>query len=152
MRLGLSGTRRFGRSGTRDSDYRERGIVANPQKCAPNHAPSNYANREESFGFLLTHLGSVRNIDAGGRGSRPTDQSVDLLESVIRTSCFHSGSAGDWSAASGTVGGAFRATEQRPFGWAIGADVAVRAKARLAATLSFRSASAPCRLASGDQQ
>ncbi|OYX52713.1 MAG: hypothetical protein B7Y97_00825 [Sphingomonas sp. 32-66-10] len=56
MRLGLSGTAGFGRSGTRDSDYRERGILASPQKSARNRLPSNYANRKESFGLLLTRI------------------------------------------------------------------------------------------------
>src|SRR3546814_18891893 len=56
MGLGLSGTCRFGRSGTRDSDYRERLIATKPRKSAWNHPPSNYANRKESFGFLLTLL------------------------------------------------------------------------------------------------
>lgn len=152
MGLGLSGTPGLGRSGTRDSDYRERGIVANPQKAARNHAPSNYANREESFGFLLTPLGRVRNIDGGEGGRRPIGQPVDLLESVIRTSCFHSGSAGDWFVGSGSVGEARHAIDQRSFGCAIDAGVAARAKDRIAATVPFEGAPAPRGLLFGDQQ
>ena len=59
MRLGLSGTAGFGRSGTPESDYREREPLEKPQKSARNRPPSNYANRKESFGFLLTARAAV---------------------------------------------------------------------------------------------
>ncbi|OYW82814.1 MAG: hypothetical protein B7Z20_13425 [Sphingobium sp. 32-64-5] len=59
MRLGLSGTPGFGRSGTQDSDYREHKTLANPQKSSRNRPSSNYANRKESFGFLLTRRAPV---------------------------------------------------------------------------------------------
>jgi hypothetical protein len=52
MRHGLSGTARFGRSGTESSDYREPEWPPNPQKSGPEFA-LNLANKE-SFGFLLT--------------------------------------------------------------------------------------------------
>ena len=64
MRFGLSGTAGFGRSGTRDSDFRERAILASPQKSSRNRLPSNSANRKESFGFLLTLLQPVDNRGA----------------------------------------------------------------------------------------
>ena len=66
MRFGLSGTAGFGLSGTRDSDFRERAILAKPQKSSRNRPPSNDANRKESFGFLLTLLQPVDNLGATG--------------------------------------------------------------------------------------
>ena len=54
MRHGLSGTPRVGRSGTRSTDYREHFLPGNPQKTERNRPLSNYPNRKESFGFLLT--------------------------------------------------------------------------------------------------
>lgn len=71
MRLGLSGTAGFGRSGTRDSDFRERAILAKPQKSSQNRPPSNNANRKESFGFLLTARAAVDD-DAASQPARHT--------------------------------------------------------------------------------
>ena len=54
MRHGLSGTPGVGLSGTGNTDYREHFSPENPQKSARNQPLSNYPNRKESFGFLLT--------------------------------------------------------------------------------------------------
>ncbi|TPG52589.1 hypothetical protein EAH76_11880 [Sphingomonas glacialis] len=54
MLIVLSGTDRHVLSGTQESSYREPECARNPQKSARNWHPSNGANREESFGFLLT--------------------------------------------------------------------------------------------------
>lgn len=73
---GLSGTARFGRSGTGSSDYREPKLPANPQKrwrCGP----PNYANKE-SFGFLLTESSLLIHGDAppnAPRANRLSDRS-----------------------------------------------------------------------------
>src|SRR3546814_1327428 len=79
MGLGLSGTCRFGRSGTRDSDYRERLIATKPRKSAWNHPPSNYANRKESFGFLLTHSDAGNRTCAGRRIVRWSEKPLGFL-------------------------------------------------------------------------
>ena len=76
MRLGLSGTAGFGRSGTLGTDYRERLVSAKPQKSSRNRAPSNSANRFESFGFLLTAYAAVDGaapLPASARNQRTTD-------------------------------------------------------------------------------
>ncbi|QDL91067.1 hypothetical protein FDP22_04260 [Paroceanicella profunda] len=69
MRHGLSGTPGVGRSGTRNTDYREHLSPENPQKTARNHPLSNYPNRKESFGFLLTARVAVE--DTAPFGQRP---------------------------------------------------------------------------------
>src|SRR3546814_7429848 len=93
MGLGLSGTCRFGRSGTRDSDYRERLIATKPRKSAWNHPPSNYANRKESFGFLLTHSDAGHRTCAGRRivrwSEKPlgsSEEHTSELQSIMRNS------------------------------------------------------------------
>lgn len=67
MRHGLSGTSRFGRSGTRNTDYREHCSPENPQKTARNWPLSNYPNRKESFGFLLTAHAAVDDTASSGQ-------------------------------------------------------------------------------------
>ncbi|TDN78446.1 hypothetical protein EV664_11767 [Stakelama pacifica] len=69
MRHGLSGTPGVGRSGTRNTDYREHFFPENPQKSARNQPLSNYPNRKESFGFLLTARAAVE--DTAPFGQRP---------------------------------------------------------------------------------
>ena len=152
MGFGLSGTPGLGRSGTRTSDYRERAISANAQNSAPNQAPSNYANREESFGFLLTRSGAAHAVHADRYAGDSAEKPAGFLEFLTRMSCSHVSLRGGWFGSSRAVGVACRATGQRSFGCAIGADVAARASARTAATLSFDGASPPCDRVFGDQQ
>ena len=59
MTLVLSGTARVVRSGTAESSYREPGLLVTTGNHTAIPAPSNHANRKESFGFLLTHRGPV---------------------------------------------------------------------------------------------
>ena len=66
MTLGLSKTARLGPSETRSSAYRKPDSARNPQKSATNRLLSNFANRTESFGFLLTLLQPVDNRGATG--------------------------------------------------------------------------------------
>jgi len=76
MRLGLSGTAGFGRSGTLGTDYREHLVSAKPQKSSRNRTSSNSANRFESFGFLLTVYAVVDDaapLPASALNQRTTD-------------------------------------------------------------------------------
>ena len=87
MRLGRSGTVRIGRSGTADSDYRERPTPGNPQKTARNRDSSNHPNREESFGFLLT-ADALVDPDHQGTGCKvvavvPIDDSPTAIPSHV---------------------------------------------------------------------
>ncbi|MEQ1725893.1 MAG: DUF2840 domain-containing protein [Sphingopyxis sp.] len=72
MRHGLSGTAKFGRSGTGSSDYREPKSPSNPQKRWHSR-PLNLANKE-SFGFLLTTTRLWTDGDAPPR--EPTEQTL----------------------------------------------------------------------------
>src|SRR3546814_12523051 len=129
MGLGLSGTCRFGRSGTRDSDYRERLIATKPRKSAWNHPPSNYANRKESFGFLLTHSDAGNRTCAGRRIARWSDKPLGFL--IFRSpelSAWPLEAA--WLAASAAPGEAVSTQSQRLFGGEIDAEVTARADPR----------------------
>ena len=75
--LGLSVMARFGLSVMPESDYREFHSLANPWNRSRNRVPSNYANREEYFVFLLTALRAVEN--SSRRGSRRAPLSPSLL-------------------------------------------------------------------------
>ena len=66
MRLVLSGTAGVVRTGTPDSSYREPKVLVKHGNHEEIPAPSNHANRKESFGFLLTFLQPVDNLGATG--------------------------------------------------------------------------------------
>lgn len=72
-----------------------------------------------------------------GRAIHPTEKPVALIEILIRTSCPEGGLVGDWSAGSGAAGEACRLTGRRYLGCEIDADMAGRARARLASVLPF---------------
>lgn len=55
----LSGTGRVVLSGTEESSYREPRATVTCGNCSANPTPSNHANREESYGFLLTRRAVV---------------------------------------------------------------------------------------------
>ena len=66
MTLVLSGTARVVRTGTAESSYWEPGLPITNGNYSAIPAPSNHANRKESFGFLLTLLQPVDNRGATG--------------------------------------------------------------------------------------
>lgn len=67
MRVVLSGTARLVLSGTGESSYQEPRGPRNPQISAANRGSSNNANKEESFGFLLTPGVGVESAPTWGR-------------------------------------------------------------------------------------
>lgn len=81
MRHGLSGTSRLGRSGTRNTDYREHFLPGNPQKTGRNQPLSNYPNRKESFGFLLTARAAVE--DTASSGQQPARRNRAVLIAAL---------------------------------------------------------------------
>ena len=62
MRLGLLKTAGFGRLKTGGSAYKKPGFLITNWYKRWNHPPSNYANRKESFGFLLTRRAPVDSL------------------------------------------------------------------------------------------
>jgi site-specific DNA-methyltransferase (adenine-specific) len=96
-------------------------------------------------GHYVSHDGGPRLMrsvihlrNCHGRAIHPTEKPTALLEILIRTSCPESGLVGDWFAGSGAAGEACRLTARRYLGCEIDADMAERARARIAAVLPFR--------------
>lgn len=75
-----------------------------------------------------------------GRAIHPTQKPVDLLETLIRTSCPPNGLVGDFFAGSGAVGEACLMTGRNYIGCEIDAGYASAASARLAGLLPLGSA------------
>ncbi|WP_110754728.1 DNA-methyltransferase [Phyllobacterium leguminum] len=75
----------------------------------------------------------VRNCH--GRAIHPTEKPSALLEILIRTSCPEGGLVGDWFAGSGAAGEACRLSGRRYLGCEIDADMARKARARIASVL-----------------
>jgi site-specific DNA-methyltransferase (adenine-specific) len=80
----------------------------------------------------------IRLRNCHGRAIHPTEKPTALLEILIRTSCPEDGLVGDWFAGSGAAGEACRLSGRRYLGCEIDADMAERARARIAAVLPFR--------------
>lgn len=78
-----------------------------------------------------------------GYAIRPTQKPVPLLEILIRTRCPPGGLVGDWFAGSGAAGEACRLTGRRYLGCEIDADMAERARARIASVLPFTEGARP---------
>lgn len=84
---------------------------------------------------LMRSVIYVRNTH--GRAIHPTEKPSALLEILIRTSCPPGGLVGDWFAGSGAAGEACRLSGRRYLGCEIVADIAARARARIASVLPF---------------
>lgn len=78
---------------------------------------------------LMRSVLVVRNCH--GRAIHPTEKPVELLETLIRTSCPSGGLVGDWFAGSGAVGEACLRTGRRYLGCEIDAAMALLARNRL---------------------
>lgn len=70
-----------------------------------------------------------------GRAIHPTEKPVGLIDIPVRTSCPSGGLVGDWFAGSGAAGEACRLSGRRYLGCEIDADMAEKARARIAAVL-----------------
>lgn len=70
-----------------------------------------------------------------GRAIHPTEKPAGLLEILIKTSCPPGGLVGDWFAGSGAGADACQLTGRRYVGAEIDADMAARARDRLASSL-----------------
>ena len=92
-RHGLSGTARFGPSGTESSDYREPPSASNPQNASPCHALNN-ANTESS-GFLLTGRHPATPGDTAPR-VQVADGVFDKPRLTHVTLVWHKGRREDW--------------------------------------------------------
>ena len=90
---GLSGTSRFGPSGTESSDYRVPKSASNTQNASSCHALNN-ANAE-SFGFLLTDQHSELRRDTAPR-SPVTDGLSNHRQLTHVTLVWHKGRREDW--------------------------------------------------------
>ncbi|WP_296739744.1 site-specific DNA-methyltransferase [Mesorhizobium sp.] len=95
-------------------------------------------------GHYVSHDGGPRLMrsviyarNAHGRAIHPTEKPSSLLEILIRTSCPEGGLVGDWFAGSGAAGEACRLSGRRYIGCEIDADMAARARARIATVLPF---------------
>lgn len=95
-------------------------------------------------GHYLSHDGGPRLMrsvifarNVHGRAIHPTEKPAALLEILIRTSCPEGGLVADWFAGSGAAGEACRLTGRRYLGCEIDADMAEKARARIAAVLPF---------------
>lgn len=95
-------------------------------------------------GLYASHDGGPRLMrsviyarNCHGRAIHPTEKPSALLEIMIRTSCPEGGLVGDWFAGSGAAGEACRLSGRRYLGCEIDAEMAERARARLAAVLPF---------------
>lgn len=93
-------------------------------------------------GYYVSHDGGPRIMrsvifvrNAHGRAIHPTEKPSALLEILIRTSCPAGGLVGDWFAGSGAAGEACQLAGRRYLGCEIDADMAERARARIAAVL-----------------
>jgi site-specific DNA-methyltransferase (adenine-specific) len=84
---------------------------------------------------LMRSVIFVRNCH--GRAIHPTEKPSALLEILIRTSCPEGGLVGDWFAGSGAAGEACRLSGRRYIGCEIDAEMAERARARIASVLPF---------------
>lgn len=100
-------------------------------------------------GHYVSHDGGPRLMrsvihlrNCHGRAIHPTEKPTELLEILIRTSCPEGGLVGDWFAGSGAVGEACRINGRRYLGCEIDAEMAERARARIAAVLPFGDGSA----------
>lgn len=75
--------------------------------------------------------------NAHGRAIHPTEKPSGLIEILIRTSCPPGGLVGDWFAGSGAAGEACRMSGRRYLGCELDAELAARARSRIAAVLPF---------------
>lgn len=96
-------------------------------------------------GHYISHDGGQRIMrsviyirNAHGRAIHPTEKPTSLLEILIRTSCPEGGLVGDWFAGSGAAGEACRLSGRGYLGCKIDADMAERARARIAAMLPLQ--------------
>ncbi|MDF0491116.1 site-specific DNA-methyltransferase [Sphingobium sp. H39-3-25] len=84
---------------------------------------------------LMRSVLVVRNCH--GRAIHPTEKPVELLETLIETSCPPGGLVGDWFAGSGAVGEACLRTGRRYLGCEIDPAMAERARLRLQGFAAF---------------
>jgi site-specific DNA-methyltransferase (adenine-specific) len=81
--------------------------------------------------------------NAHGHAIHPTEKPAALIEILVRTSCPPGGLVGDWFAGSGAVGEACRLTGRRYVGCEIDAEIAERARVRIAGVLPFNNGGTP---------
>jgi len=101
-------------------------------------------------GHYVSHDGGPRLMrsviyarNAHGHAIHPTEKPSGLIEILIRASCPPGGLVGDWFAGSGAAGEACRLSGRRYLGCEIDADMAQRARERIAAVLPFHDGAAP---------
>ncbi|NOG70821.1 site-specific DNA-methyltransferase [Roseicella sp. DB1501] len=99
------------------------------------HIEAGYYLSQDGGPRLMRSVIFARN--AHNRAIHPTEKPSALLEILIRTSCPEGGLVADWFAGSGAAGEACRLTGRRYLGCEIDADMAEKARARIAAVLPF---------------
>lgn len=106
------------------------------RKKSPTHTGHIEASAYESHdGGPRIMRSVVFARSAHGRAIHPTEKPVDLLEILIRTSCPPGGSVGDLFAGSGAAGEAARNCGRYYVGCEVDADMAEKARQRLASKL-----------------
>jgi site-specific DNA-methyltransferase (adenine-specific) len=99
------------------------------------HIEAGHYVSEDGGPRLMRSVIYARNCH--GTAIHPTEKPSGLIEILIRTSCPPGGLVGDWFAGSGAAGEACRLTGRRYLGCEIDADMADRARARIASVLPF---------------
>jgi site-specific DNA-methyltransferase (adenine-specific) len=105
------------------------------------HIEASHYVSEDGGARLMRSVIYARNCH--GRAIHPTEKPSGLIEILIRSSCPPGGLVGDWFAGSGATGEACRLTGRRYLGCEIDADMAQRARERIAAVLPFHDGAAP---------
>lgn len=105
-------------------------------KRRPNHFGAiNTADYRSEDGGPRIMRSVVYARSCHGRAIHPTEKPVDLLEILIRTSCPHGGTVGDPFAGSGAAGEASANAGRNYVGSEIDAEIADKARVRLASKL-----------------
>jgi site-specific DNA-methyltransferase (adenine-specific) len=99
------------------------------------HIEAGHYVSEDGGPRLMRSVIYARNTH--GHALHPTEKPSGLIEILIRTSCPLGGLVGDWFAGSGAAGEACRLSGRGYLGCEIDAEMAERARSRIAAVLPF---------------